>query len=167
MSDIMFKSHFYLGTIATSDIVEYCIHVTNLPNDVTGEELANIFRVDVANILIRPYNELQNHSPENERKPVEVWISDIGSKEYINKLANEKNESLLRGCRIHCQIIPTPVNHFDLCEYYQRGTCGFSISCQKKHIRCVEPIDCQNTQCWYGHDKQRRVRSERLPRSSS
>ncbi len=49
-------------------MVEYCIHVTNLPNDVTGEELSNIFRVDVANILIRPYNELQNHLAEDNRK---------------------------------------------------------------------------------------------------
>ncbi|CAF1527859.1 unnamed protein product [Adineta steineri] len=109
-------SHFYSGTIVTSDVVEYCIHVTNLPNDVTGEELSNIFRVDVGNILIRPYNELQNHLAENQRIPAEVWIKDIGSKAFLQKLAEEKNESVLRDFLIQCQVIPAPVNHFELYE---------------------------------------------------
>ncbi|CAF1488187.1 unnamed protein product [Adineta steineri] len=156
-------THFYSGTIVTSDVVEYCIHVTNLPNDVTGEELSNIFRVDVVNILIRPYNELQNHLAENQRIPVEVWIKDIGSKAFLQTLAEEKNESVLRGFSIQCQVIPAPVNHFELCQAYRRGRCPFSISCRKKHIRCVQPVNCPNTQCWYGHDAQRPDHFRRPP----
>ncbi|UJR19922.1 hypothetical protein I4U23_023054 [Adineta vaga] len=150
-------------TVPTSDMIEYCIHVTSLPNDITGEELSKIFRVDITNILIRPYNELQNNLVENERKPVEVWIRDIGSNESLQKLVQEKNGYCLRGCRIQCQVIPTPVNHFDLCRSYRKGNCRFSICCRKKHIRCVQPVGCRNTQCWYGHDEQRKTHSQRLP----
>jgi hypothetical protein len=139
----------------------------NLPNDVTGEELSNIFRVDVANILIRPYNELQNHLAEDNRKPVEVWIKDIGSNEFLQRLVKEKNESFLRDFRMQCQVIPAPVNHFELCELYQRGRCPFSIGCRNKHIRCVKPVECANTQCWYGHDEQRSIHSKRPPISSN
>ncbi|CAF1360555.1 unnamed protein product [Adineta steineri] len=150
-------------TIVTSDVIEYCIHVTNLPNDVNGNELSDIFRIDVANILIRPYNELQHHLVENNRtsRPVEVWIKDIGSNEVLQKLVNEKNGYCLRGCQIQCQVIRAPVNYFDFCKSYQEGKCSFSIGCRKKHIQCVEPIECRNTRCWYGHDQRRVIRSDR------
>ncbi|CAF1348718.1 unnamed protein product [Adineta steineri] len=152
-----------MRTIVTSDVIEYCIHVTNLPNDVNGNELSDIFRIDVANILIRPYNELQHHLVENNRtsRPVEVWIKDIGSNEVLQKLVNEKNGYCLRGCQIQCQVIRAPVNYFDFCKSYQEGKCSFSIGCRKKHIQCVEPIECRNTRCWYGHDQRRVIRSDR------
>ena len=148
-------------------MIEYCIHVTSLPNDVTGEELSNLFRVDVANILIRPYNESQKHLAEGDRNSVEVWIRDIGSSEFLQRLAKEKNESVLRGLRMQCRVVPVPVNSFELCEPYQRGRCSFAIACRKKHIRCVQPVECCDTRCWYGHDEQRRVHSKRPHRSGN
>ncbi|CAF4936692.1 unnamed protein product [Rotaria sp. Silwood1] len=152
-------------TIPTSDIPEYCIHVTNMPTDVTSEDLSSIFKVNIANILVRPHNELDDHLVESDRRQVEAWIKEIPTEQLAIRLAKEKTGFDLRGFQIQCQATRAPVNPFDLCGRFQTGKCPFSIGCDQKHIRCVEPITCKNTHCWYGHDKARRTRPARRPTS--
>ncbi|CAF3930113.1 unnamed protein product [Rotaria sp. Silwood2] len=152
-------------TIIGSDVTEYCIHVTNMPTNVTGEDLSRIFRVDIANILIRPYNELNDHLVEDNRTQVEAWIKEIGSEQSAQKLAGEKNGFYLRGFKIQCQVIRVPLKIFELCRHFQQGTCSYSICCEMKHIRCVQPVTCENNQCWYGHDSERITKSIRRPTS--
>ncbi|CAF3764252.1 unnamed protein product [Rotaria sp. Silwood1] len=159
-------SNIYSGTIISSDVVNYCIHVTNMPKDVNSEELSMIFKIDITNILVRPYNELNQHLVENNRVQAEAWINEINNECFAQKLATEKNGSFLRGCNIHCEVICFPVKIFELCEYFEKGICRKSIGCENKHIRCVEPLQCENTQCWYGHNPQRRRKSERRSRSN-
>jgi hypothetical protein len=159
--------HFDLGTIVSSDIPEFCIHVTNMPTNVSSEELSSIFKVDIANILVRPYHELNNNLVESNRQQVEAWIKEIGNEQSAQRLATEKTGTDLRGFKIQSQAIRASLNIFDLCKHFQEGTCLFSIGCNMKHILCVEPVDCNNTRCWYGHTSQRRTRSERRPTSSN
>ncbi|CAF1527907.1 unnamed protein product, partial [Rotaria sordida] len=153
-------------TIPTSDIPEYCIHVNNMPTDVTSEDLSSIFKVNIANILVRPHNELNDRLVESDRRQVEAWIKEIPTEQLALRLAKEKTGFNLRGFQIHCQATQAPVNPFDLCGRFQTGKCPFSIGCDQKHIRCVEPIKCKNTHCWYGHDKARRTRPARRPTST-
>jgi hypothetical protein len=164
-NDVFF--YFALGTILKSDTPEFCIHVTNMPSDVTGEDLSTIFKVNIANILLRPFNELNNNLVEHDRIQAEAWIKEIGNEQAAHKMAKEKNGTDLRGFKIRCQAIRAPLNVSDLCERFQIGACLFSICCNMKHIRCVNEITCNNTQCWYGHDWQRTTKSERRPISSN
>lgn len=59
---------FNSGTVPTSDVLQYGIHVTNMPPDITSEELSSIFKVNVANILVQPCNELNDKVAEKDRR---------------------------------------------------------------------------------------------------
>ena len=52
-----------------------CTHLTNLPADVTSRELASIYRVHPADILLKPANPLQCHlkSP-GQSLSAEAWV---------------------------------------------------------------------------------------------
>ncbi|CAF1075094.1 unnamed protein product [Rotaria sordida] len=153
-------------TIVSLDVPEFCIHVTNIPNDVNSDELSTIFKVDIVNILVQPHNELNDHLVENSRIQVEAWIKEIDNEQSTQKLAKEKHGLYLRGFRIQCQDICVTLEIFELCEHFQNETCSYSICCDMKHIQCVEPSTCGNIQRWYGHDSQRTTRSERRSISS-
>lgn len=136
-----------------------------MPTDIHSQELSNIFRVDIANILVRPHKKLYDHIAGNNRTQVEAWIYDVGDEQSAQQLANRKRGLILRGLKIQCQVIKVPLKVFQLCKQFEKGSCSFSIGCIYEHIRCREPVTCQNTRCWYGHDRERVVKSENRPQS--
>jgi hypothetical protein len=148
-----------------SSVEQYCIHLPDLSTKVTNEEIAKLFNVHVANVLIRPQNSLAQHLVDNERTSYEAWVLNVGIKHEAEELAKRVNGTQIPFTIIRCEAIVEQVKTFELCEHYRNGACRYSISCNKKHILCVKPITCENTECYYGHAPSRNVVSKHEPLS--
>lgn len=154
-----------VGTIVDSSVRQYCIHLPLLSTEVTNEEIAKLFGVHVANVLIRPQNILAQHLVENERTSYEAWVLNVGDKHETEALAKRVNGTQIRSTIIRCEAIIERVKTFELCEQYRKGACLYSISCSRKHILCVEPTTCDNNECLYGHASSRNVVTTHKPLS--
>jgi len=128
----------------------FCIHVTNIPHDVTSEELSQIFNIHVGDIVIKPGG-LFNDS--------EAWIKNIGNEKQTRDLASKISNIKLRGQQIECDVIQEPIYRFELCRIFKTGTCKFEKGCHFKHIMCNESDSCSDEQCRYGHSRKRQVTS--------
>ncbi|CAF0983955.1 unnamed protein product [Rotaria sp. Silwood1] len=151
--------------ILNSNDQEFCIHISNLSTKVTSEDLASLFNVHVANVLIRPFNQLTEHLVESQRTPYEAWIINVGNKKETQRLAKQINGRTMNNTIIRCEAIVEPLKVFELCEKFQNGKCEHSISCNMKHVSCVKSDTCIDTKCWYGHPSSRNVVSQRRPTS--
>ncbi|CAF3972183.1 unnamed protein product, partial [Rotaria magnacalcarata] len=74
----------------------YCIHVTNISNDVTSEELSSIFNVSVAHIVLQPGYQLNQHLVSNDQLNSEAWIKLIGDEKQTRDLAIKVSNKYLR-----------------------------------------------------------------------
>ncbi|UJR11175.1 hypothetical protein I4U23_015356 [Adineta vaga] len=144
-----------------SNLQKSCIHVTNMPMDVTSEELSSIFLVCVGYILIQPGYELNDHLSSDSRVESEAWIKCAKIKSDLQELASEKSGANLRGYKIQCKVIDEPFNKSELCNEYEKGQCSRKPDqCWYKHILCDEPDTCVNQECWYGHTSRRQTISK-------
>ena len=119
-----------------------CTHLTNLPADVTSRELASIYRVHVADILLKPANPLQSHlkSP-GQSLSAEAWIKGT--------LHSSKQ---LRGVQISSEIVTEPRQSAQFCRKFQQGQCDrLSGECFYQHTICSQPDSCTSTDCVHGH----------------
>jgi hypothetical protein len=132
---------------------------------VTNEQLASLFNVHVANVLIRPFNPSAQHLVENQRTSYEAWIINVGDMEETQNLAKQINGREFGGTIIRCKAIVEPVKIFELCEHFQIGKCAYSVSCIMKHVLCVQSDTCNDTKCWYGHTSLRSTASEHRPKT--
>lgn len=136
-----------------------------LSPNVTNIQLASLFGVHVANVLVRPPNALTQHLVESDRKPYEAWIVNIGDEQTIKKLTKDTNGKMIGDTIIRCNTIVRKVDTAELCENYQNGKCEYSISCNMIHFQCVKPDTCDNDECWYGHTTNRPYASKQRPKS--
>jgi hypothetical protein len=155
---------FFVGVTSASDSRPYCIHVTNMPIDVTSEELSFIFQVHVADILLRPGYQLSPYLASDDRLESEAWIKHMSDQQTARDLAKKHSNVEIRGFKIYCDVIQEPLNKSELCRDFERGDCQYSTEeCYYKHIMCDEPDECENKECWYGHNKKRQITSDRRP----
>ncbi|CAM2708528.1 unnamed protein product [Rotaria socialis] len=140
----------------------YCIHVTNIPNDVTSEELSSIFDVPVAHIVLQPGCQLNQHLVSNDQLNSEAWIKLIGNEKQTRDLAIKISNKNLRDFEMHFDVIPEPFYMFELCREFEKGLCRFSSKdCHYKHITCDEPDNCKKKDCHCGHSRKRQITSNR------
>ncbi|CAF3866485.1 unnamed protein product [Rotaria sordida] len=137
----------------------FCIHVTNIPLDVTSEELSQIFNIHVADIVIKPGYIRNECLASKDQINSEAWIINIGNEKKIRDLASKNSKIKLRGLQIKCDVINEPVYPFELCRNFKTGVCKYQIKCQFKHIMCNQPETCPDEQCFYGHNRKRQVTS--------
>ena len=143
-----------------------CIHVTNLPADITGVELSSYFGVHTGNILIQPGNELNDHLVAADRSTSEAWIEDIGSEQASESLVTKTAGNRLCGWRIVCEVVDEPFDPSELCTENERGVCEYAAEvCYFKHRMCPAPHTCTNRNCWLGHSVRRPILSN--PRNNS
>ncbi|CAF1163774.1 unnamed protein product [Rotaria sordida] len=144
------------------DQCPYCIHVTNMPSDITSEELSLLFDVHVADIILQPEYSLNEHLVKDDQLNSQAWIKNIGKEQTIRDLTIKKPQINLRGFQIHCNVINKPIYPFELCRNFELGKCEFSSQlCYYKHIICNQPNTCDNNQCHYGHSKKRQIISNK------
>jgi len=152
----------FITIINTLDQRPYCIHVTNMPFDITSEELSLIFQVHVAYILLRPGDLVNEYSAPNDRLKSEGWIKNMSNQQTARNLAMKYSGVEIRGFKICCDVIHEPLNTAELCRDFEKGKCRFSSKqCYYKHIMCNKPDICNNDECWYGHSKKRQTTSKR------
>ncbi|CAF1455218.1 unnamed protein product [Rotaria sp. Silwood1] len=144
------------------DQCPYCIHVTNMPSDITSEELSLLFDVHVADIILQPEYSLNEYLVKDDQLNSQAWIKNIDKEQNIRYLAIKKSQTNLRGFQIHCNVINKPIYQFELCRNFELGKCEFSSqTCNYKHIICNQPNTCDNNQCHYGHSKKRQIISNK------
>ncbi len=153
-----------IGTSSTPGERAYCIHVTNMPLDVTSDELSEIFSVHVADILLQPGDPSSSHLPYNDRSTSQAWIKYLSDRRAIQDLAKKYSRKTIRGFEIYCDVVPEPWNTTELCLNFEKGDCTFPADrCHYKHILCNEPDSCDNRKCWFGHHRRRLITSIRRP----
>jgi hypothetical protein len=141
-----------------------CIHVINIPVDITSEELSVIFSVHVADILLRPGYQLSSHLATKDLSMSEAWIKHLSNQQAVQDLAKKHSNIEIRGFKIQCHVVQEPLNILELCRHFEKGQCEFAgNSCNYKHIMCSEPDICDDKKCWYGHSKKREITSDRRP----
>ncbi|CAF2918022.1 unnamed protein product [Rotaria sp. Silwood2] len=145
------------GNMAGTVKTQFCIHVTNIPLDVTSEELSQIFNIHIADIVIKPGYLPNEHLTSNDQIDSEAWIKNIGSEKLTRDLAIKNSKIKLRGLPIKCDVIHEPIHTFELCRNFKNGLCKYYHKCQFKHIMCNQPENCLDEQCHYGHSKKRLV----------
>jgi hypothetical protein len=135
-----------------------------MPTDVTSDDLATIFNVHVADILLRPGYQLNSHVTSNDQLESEAWIKRVGDRQATEALASKTSGTNLRGFQIHCDVVHDPLNIAELCRNFEKGICDYpQEKCNFKHITCHEPDTCENKKCWYGHNKRRQTASIKRP----
>ena len=124
---------------------KYCIHVTNLCPSVSAQQLASMFNVLVRQILIDTFHRA-------------AWIKDLETKECSGSLADQYRNQRLGEQRISCQAMREEIPVPELCSYFRLGTCKRENGCNQKHVRCEDPAECINKDCYYGHDSNKKLR---------
>ena len=157
-----------IGRKSTTNTVENsrpsCIHVFNIPSDVTSEELSNRFSVHVADILLRPANPESAHLVSDNESTAEAWIKHLSNRRSMEDFVKKYSRSVIRGCEIFLDIVEEPFSISELCRDFERGVCGRSADrCFYKHINCDAPDDCDNVKCWFGHSRKRSLSSDKQP----
>ncbi|CAF3332564.1 unnamed protein product [Rotaria sp. Silwood2] len=155
--DVEKTQHTQMSNMAGTVKTQFCIHVTNIPLDVTSEELSQIFNIHIADIVIKPGYLPNEHLTSNDQIDSEAWIKNIGSEKLTRDLAIKNSKIKLRGLPIKCDVIHEPIHTFELCRNFKNGLCKYYHKCQFKHIMCNQPENCLDEQCHYGHSKKRLV----------
>ena len=138
-----------------------------MPIDVTSGELAKLFSVHAAEILLRPGHQLSSHLTSDDLSTSEAWIKHRFDQKTAQTLAEKYSEKRIRGVKIQCNVVQEPVSTSELCRDYEEGSCKYpSDQCNYKHIRCNEADVCENRKCWYGHSKNRKIKSDGRPMRS-
>ncbi|CAF1333720.1 unnamed protein product, partial [Rotaria sp. Silwood1] len=157
--DVVKTRNIQTSNIIRSTGIPFCIHVTNIPPDVTGEELSQIFNKPVANIVIKPGFRRYESLASDKSVDSEAWINNIGDERQARNLANKNSNKTLHGFQIKCDVTSEPIYPFELCRNYRTGLCNYEIKCFFKHIMCNQPENCPDEQCPYGHSRKRQVTS--------
>jgi len=153
-----------IAASATPGERPYCIHVTNMPLDVTSDELSEIFSVHVADILLQPGNQSSSHLASRDESTSEAWIKNLPDQQSARDFAKKYSRLIIRGSKVYCDVVQEPFNITELCTDFERGDCKYPADrCHYKHIMCSEPDECDNSKCWFGHHRRRLITSIRRP----
>ncbi len=134
-------------TIAPEDI-KFCVHVRNVPPDVSGEQLAKIFNSNVWDVLIRK-------GSDPDRDPFEAWIMNISTMSDAEQLA--VSVKFIGDMVIQCDAEIEPLNEWTLCSGNRDGYCKHKHDCIYRHVTCASGDKCTNVECPFSHSKQRKI----------
>jgi hypothetical protein len=124
---------------------KYCIHLTNLSSSVSANQLALMLNISVQDILIDTFHRA-------------AWIKDLDKKERAESLAAQYRNQRLGEELISCQAMREEIHVSELCSFFRVGTCKRENDCNQKHVRCKDPAECINKDCYYGHDRNETLR---------
>ena len=114
----------------------------DLPVEVTSLDLASLFQVNPADILLKPANPLQQHIRSAEGSALgEAWI----------KGTSHPSKSL-GGHPIRTEVVKEPVQSSQCCLEFRQGLCRrLASECFYQHTLCSQPDSCESVECVYGH----------------
>ncbi len=120
----------------------FCIHVTNLSSNSSGEELSKIFEVPVEYVLM---DTMKN----------EAWIKNVFRKDTAETKARNHNGKRIDNQIIECRAKAELIHIAKLCSYFRSGTCTYGDKCANIHVLCKDPDKCSQNNCYYGHSRRR------------
>ncbi|CAF3973232.1 unnamed protein product [Rotaria magnacalcarata] len=137
----------YENAVAPNDI-NFCVHVKNIPPQVSGEQLATLFGSRVWDVLIRKGKFV-------DVDPFEAWILKLNSMAKAQQLA--ESIKIIDGINIECNAEQEPLNEWTLCSGNRDGWCKHGNNCIYRHITCTYGDECTIDQCPYSHSTQRAI----------
>ncbi|CAF1104598.1 unnamed protein product [Rotaria magnacalcarata] len=135
------------NAVAPNDI-NFCVHVKNIPPQVSGEQLATLFGSRVWDVLIRKGKFV-------DVDPFEAWILKLNSMAKAQQLA--ESIKIIDGINIECNAEQEPLNEWTLCSGNRDGWCKHGNNCIYRHITCTYGDECTIDQCPYSHSTQRAI----------
>ncbi|CAF4947960.1 unnamed protein product [Rotaria sp. Silwood1] len=137
----------YENTVAPNDM-KFCVHVTNVPSHVSGEQLAILFRSRVWDVLIRK-------SINADTDPFEAWILKLNTLADAQQLAI--SVKTIDGIDVQCNAEEEPLNEWTLCSGNRDGWCKHDNDCIYRHVICKYGDECMYDQCPFSHSTKRNI----------
>ena len=138
--------------------------MSDIPSNVTSEDLSEIFSIHVADILFQPAHPSSEHLASNDQSTGEAWIKHLSDRRAMEDFVQKYSRSTIGDWKMSLNIVEEPISLIDLCIAFEKGSCEFSTDrCDFRHIMCDESDQCDDRTCWFGHHRRRPTTSIRRP----